>query len=618
MNRYPSPVFRFFLPLSLAFSLILGCGRGASPGGTDYETYTASSSQEETFSESGADPAEVQKAQADFERFCDQLFRDQLSDSYLNLHYTLADPAAYGITDCPKELGEFSLDLLKEASETEKEEKALLDTIPMELLTEDQQLTYRILQASYEAEEEFEGLELYYQPLAPTVGIQAQLPVLLAEYIFYGKQDVEDYLAILSSIDDYYRQILEFEQEKAKAGLFMTDDCVDTIVSDCSAYVLAPEEHFLASTFDERVEALKDLTEEEKAGYKAQNLKVLTEHFIPAYELLLNGLTELKGTCTNEQGLCYYPEGKRYYEYLVKSSTGTTYSTIDKLRDAVDLQINYDMAAMYKLMTDHEELMEGLDDYEFAYTEPDEILEHLKDVIQADFPALESANYATKYVPESLEEALSPAFFLVPPMDRYQDCVIYINRGSVNTSGDLYTTLAHEGYPGHLYQNVYFLSNCSSPVRNVLSFGSYTEGWATYVENYAYTTDNGLSPELGQLLAHNASATLGIHALLDLNINYYGWSKEEVADYLSQIFGISDEDTVNDIYQHMLSAPVNYLEYYVGYLELRHMKEQAQKALGTKFHLKEFHQFILDLGPAPFTVIKPYFNEWVNGQKAGK
>ena len=154
MNRYPSPVFRFFLPLSLSLSLILGCGRGASPGGTDYETYTASSSQEETFSESGADPAEVQKAQADFERFCDQLFRDQLSDSYLNLHYTLADPAAYGITDCPKELGEFSLDLLKEASETEKEEKALLDTIPMELLTEDQQLTYRILQASYEAEEE--------------------------------------------------------------------------------------------------------------------------------------------------------------------------------------------------------------------------------------------------------------------------------------------------------------------------------------------------------------------------------------------------------------------------------------------------------------------------------
>lgn len=618
MNPYPSPMFRFFVPLLLALSLITGCGRNTSPGGMDYETYTASSLQEDASPESGADPAKAQEAQADFERFCDELFRDQLSDSYLNLHYTLADPASYGITDCPKTLGEFSLDLLKEASKTEKEEKARLDAIPMELLTEDQQLTYQILEASYEAEAEFEGLELYYQPLAPTVGVQAQLPVLLAEYIFYEKQDVEDYLAILSTMDDYYRQILEFEQEKANAGLFMTDDCVDTIVSDCSAYVLAPEEHFLATTFDERVDALTDLSEEEKAGYKAQNLKVLTEHFIPAYELLLNGLTDLKGTGTNEQGLCYYPEGKQYYEYLVKSSTGTTYSTIDKLRDAVDLQINYDMAAMYKLMMDHEELTDHLDDYEFTYTDPEEILEHLKDVIREDFPALESANYTTKYVPESLEDALSPAFFLVPPMDRYQDCVIYINRGSVDTSGDLYTTLAHEGYPGHLYQNVYFLSHCDSPIRNVLSFGSYSEGWATYVENYIYTTDNGLSDQMGQLLAHNASATLGIHALLDLNINYYGWSQEEVADYLSQIFGISDEDTVNDIYQYMLSAPVNYLEYYVGYLELLHMKEQAKKTLGADFNLKEFHQFILDLGPAPFTVIKPYFNEWVKGQKDKK
>ena len=136
-------------------------------------------------------------------------------------------------------------------------------------------------------------------------------------------------------------------------------------------------------------------------------------------------------------------------------------------------------------------------------------------------------------------------------MDRYKDCVIYINNGSIGTSGDLYTTLAHEGYPGHLYQNVYFLSHNDSPLRNVLSFGSYSEGWATYVENYAYTTDNGLSPEMGQMLAYNASATLGLHALLDININYYGWDRETVADYLSETFGITDRETADNIYQHM-------------------------------------------------------------------
>ena len=609
--------FRYvFLCFLLSVSFLCSCARSSPQQSGDYETYTASKGDS---APSPADPVpdspQAQKARMDFDTLCGKLFHDQLSENYLTLHYTLADPAAYGITDCGLDFGDFSLELLKEAGERQKEDKAALDKIPVELLNQQQQLTYKILEATYEAEETFDGLELYYQPLASTVGIQAQLPVLLAEYIFYSKQDVEDYLNLLSTIDGYYGQILEFEKEKSKAGLFMTDSCVDTIISDCGAYLVAPEENFLTSTFNERIDAMADLGEEEKAAYKARNLEVLANHFIPAYETLLNGLKELKGTCANEMGLCYYPKGKEYYEYLVHSSTGTTYETIDDLKDAVEKQLNYDLMAMSKLLMDHEELGEQLDDYQFSYTDPNEILEHLRTAIAADFPELEHTNYTTKYVPSSLEQTLSPAFFLVPPMDRYKDCVIYINQGSVSTSGDLYTTLAHEGYPGHLYQNVYFLGNCDSPLRKILSFSSYSEGWATYVENYAYTMDNGLSKELGSLLAHNASASLALHALLDININYYGWDKDQVASYLSQYYDVSDHTVVDQIYGYMLDAPVNYLNYYVGYLEILRMKEQAEKTLKDRFQLKEFNRFLLDMGPAPFTVIKPYFKEWLNASK---
>lgn len=616
MNRHKSHAFAVMASLLLAISLLCGCARSAPRGETTAETYTASAPDQTPSDRSSVDEnsPQVQEAREAFDQFCDSLFRENVSDNLLNLHYTLADPEAYGITDYALNFGEFSLADLKDASRTLKEEKARLSAIPADLLTDDQQITYRILESSYETEETFEGLELYYQPLAPTTGVQAQLPVLLAEYIFYDRQDIDEYLALLSSIDEYYQQILEFEQEKSKAGFFMTDDCVDTIVSDCEAYLLAPEHNFLSSTFDERVDAMGDLTDEEKAAYKSRNLEVLASDFIPAYELLLNGLQELKGTCSNEKGLCFYPDGKRYYEYLVRSSTGTTYDTIDKLRDAVDMQIEYDLVAMSKLLMDHEELGEQLEDYQFAYTGPEEILEHLKQVITDDFPALDHSNYTAKYVPSALEQTLSPAFFLVPPVDRYEDCVIYINRGSVSTADDLYTTLAHEGYPGHLYQNVYFLSKCSSPLRKILSFNSYSEGWATYVEYYSYTTDNGLSRKLGQLLAHNASATLALHALLDININYYGWGKEEVAEYLSQHFGISERDVTDQIYSYMLSSPVNYLNYYVGYLEILHMKERAELTLKDRFNLKEFHTFMLDIGPAPFTVIQPYFEEWLSSR----
>lgn len=610
------------LPLFLTLSLLCACSRSAPERETDYETYK--SAENDAFrtplngSAQPTAPDRAKAARSAFDQLCAKLFCEQLSDGYLTLHYTLADPAAYGITDCERSFGDFSLAALKEAEETQRRDEAALKEIPAELLTPEQQLTYKILETVYDTERKFEGLELYYQPLAPTVGIQAQLPVLLAEYIFYSKSDVDDYLALLSTIDQYYEQILEFEKEKSKSGLFMTDRCVDTIINDCEAYLLAPELNFLASTFDERIDSMTDLTEEEKNSYKEKNLEILNSHFIPAYELLLNGLKELKGTCTNEMGLCYYPKGKEYYEYLVHSSTGTTYATIEQLRDAVEKQLNYDLMAMSKLLMEHEELSEQLADYRFAYTEPDEILEHLKEVIADDFPELEHSTYTTKYVPSALEHTLSPAFFLVPPMDRYEDCVIYINQGSVSTSDSLYTTLAHEGYPGHLYQNVYFLGNCSSPLRKVLSFNSYSEGWATYVENYSYTTDNGLSPELGRLLAYNASATLALHALLDININYYGWDKDQAAVYLSQYFDISDSALVDELYSYMLDAPVNYLNYYVGYLEISHMKEQAEITLKDQFELKEFNRFILDIGPAPFTVIKPYFKEWLQSCRSGQ
>ena len=138
------------------------------------------------------------------------------------------------------------------------------------------------------------------------------------------------------------------------------------------------------------------------------------------------------------------------------------------------------------------------------------------------------------------------------------------------------------------------------------------------MENYAYTTDNGLSSELGQLLAYNASAALALHALLDIEINYYGWDKEQVSSYLSQYYDTSDSSVVDQIYNYMLEAPVNYLNYYVGYLEIRHMKEQAERVLKDKFELKEFNRFILDIGPAPFTVIKPYFDEWLESCTAGQ
>lgn len=552
--------------------------------------------------------------QTQFDALTQAIFKNELTNSGLDLHYTLADPAARGITEIPDTFGEFSLGVMKKNYDEMREIKKALASIDIKKLTNEQKLTYKILSLYLDTELTAEGLELYAQPLTSTIGIQAQLPVLLAEYSFYSKEDVDHYLALLSTIDTYYGQILEFEKEKSEAGLFMCDTAADHVLQSCEAYLVQPDHSFLTETFNERVDALTDASPEEKAAYKEQNLTILKDDFIPAYKNLIDGITALMGTGTNEKGLSHFPQGKDYFEYLVKSNTGTSYDTVPKLKKAIEKQLNSDLKELGDIAQAHPELLDSLDSYSFQHTKPEEILEALKSQISRDFPPLPACSYKVKYVPKALEGSLSPAFYLVPPLDRYQDNVIYINGGPRFQNEDLYTTLAHEGYPGHLYQNVYFISHNTCDLRNILSFSSYSEGWATYVEYYSYTLDNGLDPNMGRLLAHNAAVSLGLYALLDININYDGWDQEQVKEYLGKFYNIGDSDVAETIYYSLVENPTNYMEYYVGYLEIMEMRNTAEKILKGDFDLKAFHTFLLDIGPAQFSIIQPNFRLWLAEQ----
>lgn len=603
MNHHFLKKGRQLLSIVLAVSLFCACTPRQVPPGEpangSYEQYYASDL----------------KVQEDFDRLTDELFRKEINRSGISFHYSLADPASRGLKQVPLTFGDFSLETMKKDLAELKELKQKLEGISIRRLTPDQKLTYQILYSYIETELSSEGLELYAQPLTSTIGIQAQLPVLLAEYAFYSRTDVENYLALLSNIDEYYGQIMEFERQKAAAGLFMSDSAADSVLKSCEAYLIQPDHSFLKETFDSRIDALTDLTPEEKNAYKERNLQVLSEHFIPAYQNLIQGITELMGSGTNDKGLCWYPEGKRFFEYLVRSNTGTSYDSVRSLTKAIEQQINSDLEALGQISREQPELLDSLEQYSFHYTKPEEILEDLNSQILKDFPELPPCSYTVKYVPSTLENSLSPAFYLVPPLDRYEDNVIYINNSPRFQNEDLYTTLAHEGYPGHLYQNVYFLSKKPCDLRSILSFSSYSEGWATYVEYYAYTLDNGLKPGLGSLLAHNTAVTLGLYALLDIRINYEGWTREQTAEYLNNFYQIENTDIADSIYNSLVENPTNYMEYYVGYLEILEMRNTAQKVLKERFNLKDFHTFLLDIGPAPFSIIQPSFRLWVEERK---
>ena len=455
------PLPRTALAIAAAAALALSGCAGSSGSGTPAESYAASG---QTGSPSNAS-SDAASEQARFDAFLAHQFQESVQDDPLSLHFLVRNPENYGITEPEMKFPEYSLEQLQKDSEENAAILEELSSFDTSLLTSDQLFTYRMMKDTLETEAGSKGLELYNQPLSALIGTQAELPTLLAEYTFYNRADIDHYLALLSQIDTYYKQLATYEQAQADAGLAPSDDTIDRILKSCKSYLIRPENSLLTETFASRLNAVEGLSNAEKASYKAKHLTILKEHFIPAYTNLSKALESLKGSHPEAGGLSTYEHGREYYAYLAAALTGTD-SSVDALKTRIEKQMQADLSEIRVRLKEHPELVRQMTDSAITLSDPDEILQNLQTQIQDDFPALTDTSYAIKYVPEALESSLSPAFFLVPPIDSDGSNTIYINE-KASTEQNLYTMLAHEGYPGHLYQSAYFNDREPVPVRRL-------------------------------------------------------------------------------------------------------------------------------------------------------
>lgn len=597
---------------------------------------------------------------------CD-LIAFELSDNGLSLHYTMAHPETISlISNYGSGPMQTSLPVYDEhtAAETENVYASFmtrLSDIDMRALSPHDVWIYRILEQSLH--ESLTGLSMpfYGEPLSPSSGEQTSLLILFAEYRIESLGDVRAYLDTLSCVGNYFDGLLLYEQQKSAAGLFMSDAAAVKVIEQCDTLCtkeqLAEGTHFLQTTFHSRLEELLAAgrcTQSELEQYLAENDAILTGIVAPAYARLADGIFLLKGTGTNDEGLCQYAEGARYYETRLASLTGSSrtpeeimtlltehfasdydalYETASALSDALPDQTQA-LMAVPELLADHS---------------PEEMLEDLRARMRSDFPAVpDTISYEVKPVDDALCPYTSPAFYMIPAIDSFQKNSIYINYGDDPDSLALYTTLAHEGYPGHLYQNVYHLGDMNDqslmPLEGILSYGGYAEGWATYVEDLSYTYAAQWMSEIvsgsGQSLSVSQPSgsmepsqapdstepqavtfsketlsllcdfyridrriQLCLYSMLDVSIHYYGMTRDEARTLLNA-YGIDDADVINSIYDYIVEEPVNYLKYYLGYLEIITLREEAKEAWGDAYSDMRFHTAFLSSGPAPFPLLR--------------
>ena len=532
-----------------------------------------------------------------FRTFTRSLFQTEVSANTISLHYTLRSPSDYGIADIPATYGSLSSDPVAAKASVRNVLSSLQEFDP-DTLSSENALTFKILDTYLKNASTGTDYLLYQEPLGPVSGIHTQLPVLLSEYSFYDTQDVETYLALLKETPSYFDSVIQFEQKKAASGLFMPDYQADSVLDTCQSFIDMGKENYLVSTFNERIASLDLLPENKKDSFQKENMKLVTEEIYPAYQNLITAIKSLKGKGMNEQGLSHFPYGKKYYEYLVRQTTGCNES-ISRLRLMTRAQILEDLSAMQKVLFPADVALTQASVLE--QTSPDSMLDDLRSKITDTFPEIPDVDFQVKYVPESMQDYLSPAFYMIPAIDNLTENVIYINNGQTASGLNLYTTLAHEGYPGHLYQTVYFSASEPDPIRSILDFGGYVEGWATYAEMMSYYLAP-LPKTEASLLQKNNSVILGLYALADMGIHYDGWSVTDTVRFFSD-YGINDPNAVQSVYKLIIGSPANYLKYYIGYLKFYELKKEMADALGNQFSQKEFHRAVLDVGPAPFEIV---------------
>jgi len=589
-------------------------------------------------------------ADASYNKLCREIFRSELTGNSLTLHYTLQNPADYGIYEDEAHLPVYSAEsrALSNAAATDWLER--LSAIDPEKLSDENRYGYTLLTRYLTLQQSLSAYTCYEEPLSPNSGMQQTLPILLSEYRFARRKDIDDYLALLSQADDYFQGLLIYEQEKADAGLFMSRDNADALIAQCRAFLTEDAinngSHFLVDSFTARLTEFQRtypelLSEDAFDAYYQENIRILKEDMMPAYQMLAEKMAQLSETAGQNNSADGYGnsggsgssdasdrasvlENQKYYALLIQKSTGS-YRPPEEIQEMLYEQFDALRAELMHLKNQERDAQIAA-----RHTHPlsvEDILAFLQQDMKENFPPLLSGSQDQskgplkkqlpavtcdiKYISKSLSASSAPAFYLTPPMDAFDKNVIYINPDSSLEGVALFTTLAHEGFPGHLYQTVYTresgIAGRKNPLRGILDYPGYCEGWALYVElcSYSYAANYYAVDTEAQKTAR--SLELCLCALLDLHIHYYGLTLPQAQSLLAG-FGIS-ADAAENIYSYIKQEPANYLKYYLSYLEILSLKQEAKALWGEGYSDYRFHQFYLDAGPSDFSSLQEKLQE---------
>lgn len=585
---------------------VLRQAAGDTSGFSD-STDTSGASETDAQTETSADGDAVQALKdIDF-----QLFTDGITSDTLTMHFSVRDPAALDLQEPAVSLGDVSKEKADETIARFKAYQDDLAKIDYDKLPEQYHVMFDVIEYDLQEATDYQKYYYYSSPFNSITGLQTELPLVLSEYTLGSKADIDEYLLLLSDLDRYYTDLMVFETARANEGFGASDVNLQKVIDSCNSFLADKENHFLISSFAERLDTVEGITDTEKADYIAQNQSILDADVFPAYQILIDGFSGLMGTGVNEGGLCNLPGGKAYYSLLLKSAISSD-SSVNTVIKQIEQAISDEMDIISSAPTDSD-FDDAYASYNFSEGTIQQNLDYCDSAIAVDFPAIMDHNVTLKEVPSALEAFFSPAAYLSCPIDDPTDNVIITNTTALAGYQNVLETVAHEGYPGHMYEAIYHAQNIESYYQRSASFIGYSEGWAEYAAGYILSHSDYDQTLVSYIAAENQIINILLPSRIDIGVNYENWTADDVNDYVSEI-GLN-QDYADYCYNVAIEIPCYYMPYCVGHLNTEDIIANAKDKLGDSVSLSEINEAYLNIGPAPFQIIGKYMDIYIQNKE---
>lgn len=547
-------------------------------------------------------------ASKSFDTYINTVFQEMVASDSITLHFHLSKPETSGIHQTEVSFPSESYDSIMQQYDDIEVAQKTLSSYNDELLTEEQQFTKKVMTDYYTRQEALKPYLLFYNPFGDNSSAGSLLRTLTL-YSFDREQDVKDYLALLVKVPDLLKEAADFETLRQKNSIYLSDIQKQEILTQTEAILTdSDEDNLLITGFEEKLNAMDSLSSDQKTTYLMNNAALIHETVQPAFSELKEYLEELPAEESPKERLSEYDQGTAYYEALLQATVGTDLSPKECIL-VLENQLAECLASTNTLLNSSPDLSLEYQAALPSLSNATDILTELSGDTKIHFPEISDISYEVREMPDALSSVSSSAFYLIPPIDYYATNYIYVDSSRV-TRDELFSTLAHEAYPGHLYQNNYMLSSGLPKIRYLISCGGYDEGWGMYAQIYGYRylefeqADTAVTQSLQTLYQNQDILNITLLSLSDLYVNYQNYDEKALADYL-KAYSV-DSDRSKTVYEYVVSHPCTYLTYGIGYYEFHQLLSKTKARLGKDFDLKKFHTAVLDAGSCSFPCLEEY------------